>query len=317
MMSDVLSQSEIDALIAAMAAGEFVGEPNKTLPEEKINTASVLFEDQLKFLDKDLQLLEDIHRSYAKILSSSMFSEVHTRVSLESIQEVSYEEFRHSIPNPAVIAIFTLKPLEGYLLFETNPAFALQAADILSLGDGVQNRISLPSSHNEKDTFMQVAARFIEYLVDAWSDVLSVTAETAYIEMDPSNNKLLINNESVALLSFAATIGKVTGFFNICIPYSSMENHLGKLKITKTSPEIILNHPLECTLVNIKAVLDNLQLSFGELMGLQKGSLLNTHKPYKNKVAIHVEEKHCFDGEAGLIRNRKAVKIINCLDKDV
>jgi flagellar motor switch protein FliM len=69
--------------------------------------------------------------------------------------------------------------------------------------------------------------------------------------------------------------------------------------------------------LNIKVIIDNIQSSLEEVMNLHKGTILNTHKKYKNKVSILVQEKHCFNGEVGKIHNRKAVKIIDCLKKDV
>ena len=58
-------------------------------------------------------------------------------MSLESIQEIRYEEFMRSIPYPAVINVFKLNPLEGYLLFETSPSLVLQISDMFFGGDGV------------------------------------------------------------------------------------------------------------------------------------------------------------------------------------
>jgi flagellar motor switch protein FliM len=69
--------------------------------------------------------------------------------------------------------------------------------------------------------------------------------------------------------------------------------------------------------LNIKVVMETIQLSLGEFMNLEKGEILDTHKIYKNKVRVFVEDEHCFNGEVGLICNRKAVKILDCLEKDV
>lgn len=158
---------------------------------------------------------------------------------------------------------------------------------------------------------------FIKHLEKPWSASLAVTSDVEYVETNPDNIKQLFSNESVVLTSFSVTLNGFTGFFNICIPYSSVEKYSGKLEITPAFHETETSFFLENARVNIKAVLADINLSLGELMELQKGMILNTHKPYKNKVAILVEGKHCFDGEAGLLHSRKAVKIKNCLDKDV
>jgi flagellar motor switch protein FliM len=308
-MSDVLSQSEIDALFAAMASGGLNEEIIEKPINEESNTPSSLLEGQLKFSEKDLQLLEYIHKEYAEELSSNLIKNTEIKVSLESIQEISYEEFKHSIPCPAAMAIFKLKPFEGYLLFETSTDFISKIANLYS--DKAENQ------RQEMDTFKQITGSFIKYLEKPWGNALAVTPLLEYIEENPANIKEFLPNESVALLSLSVTFNKGTDLFNICIPYSSVERHLGGLSIRNDFQQMGSSSSFENTLMNIKAVLADISIPLSELVELQKGVVLNTYKTYDSKVKILVEEKHCFDGEAGLFHGRKAVMIKNCLDKDV
>lgn len=316
-MSDVLSQSEIDALLAAMAAGETIEEVSDKVPNEVESAPPVLLEKRLKFFEKDLQVLEYIHKEYAEILKFSLFRDIQVKVALESMQEISYEEFRHSIPCPAVITVFKLNPLEGYLLFETSSDFILKISNACQDKDVDKNQELPENLESDKSTFTKITEMFIKDLEKPWDASLAVTSEVEYVETNPDNIKQLFSDESVVLISFSATLNGFNGFFNICIPYSSMEKYSGKLEITPTFSKVETSHFLENAKVNIKAVLADINLSLGELMELQKGMTLNTYKPYRNKVSILIEGKHCFDGEAGLLHNRKAVKIKNCLDKDV
>lgn len=316
-MAEVLSQNEIDALLAAMLAGETVGEDSNNDSANENDVPCTVMEGSSKFTDKDINLLEYIHKEYTDIISSGIFKSSNIKVSLEFIQEICYEEFMHSIPCPTVLAAFKLKPLDGYLLFETSPSLVFEIEDILLGRDRSEKLELLELSETDKNISMQIAEEFIGYLEKAWSKVLSVKSEVEYLEFDPAKIKLFSNDESVALASFSISIGKETTIFNICIPYSSIEKYLGELEIKHTSTELQLNDNFGNTNLNIKVILDNIQLSLGELMNLEKGTILDTHKKYKNKISILVEEKHCFNGEVGLIRNRKAVKIIDCLDKDV
>src|SRR5471030_1745673 len=118
-MAEVLSQSEIDALLAAMAAGNTIEEGSSNNSNNENNAPVTILDDNLKFSDKDIQMLEYIHKEYTQALSLKMFKDLNIRVQLESIQEIRFEEFMRSIPCPAVINVFKLNPLEGYLLFET------------------------------------------------------------------------------------------------------------------------------------------------------------------------------------------------------
>lgn len=316
-MADLLSQSEIDALLAAMLAGDIIEEGTNNNSENENNIPSTILEDSLKFSDKDIQILEYIHKEYAEVLFSTMFNNLNVKVSLESIQEIRYEEFMHSISYPAVINVFKLNPLDGCLLFETSPSLVFQISDMIFGGDASQKLNVAEFSENDKNISMKITSDFIGYLEKAWSKVLKVKSEIEYLEIDPAKIKMGTNNESVLLAVFSISIGDVHTFFNICIPYSSIENYLGKLQINDSVPEFELSNNFGNANLNIKVILDNIELSLGELMNLEKGTILSTNKRYKNKVDILVEEKHCFSGEVGLINNRKAVKIVDCLEKDV
>ncbi|MBV7274607.1 flagellar motor switch protein FliM [Clostridium sp. PL3] len=316
-MAEVLSQSEIDALLAAMAAGEVIGEESNDNSANEEDVPSTVLENSPKFDDKDIHILEYVHKEYANVLTSSILGNSNGRVSLEFIQEMRYEEFMHSIPYPAALAAFKLNPLDGYLLFETSPSLIFQIENILSGKTESKKKDLVEFSEADKNASMKIAANLIEYLEEAWSRVLKIKPEVEYLEFDLSKVNLFSNTESVVLASFSVNIEEEITIFNLCIPYSSIEKYSGKLEVKsiKSSPKLSSN--FGDTNLNVKVVLDNIQLTLRELMDLEKGTILNTHRKYKNKAIILVEEKHCFNGELGLIRNRKAVKIVDCLDKDV
>lgn len=314
-MSDVLSQSEIDALLAAMAAGEMIGE--ETVTADESNTPSTVLEDSLRFSDKDMEVLKYIHTKYSEILSSSIVNRAKAEIALESIEEIRYEEFIRSIPCPTVVTVFKLNPLEGHLLFETSPTLIFQIENLL-LDKGKTCELNISTfSEEDKNTFMEITSDFIAALREAWSDVLTIREELEYVETDPAKINLFEKDEHVVLLSFSINVGKINAFFNICIPYSTIEKHSGKLKVTHRSSNGQLSNNLGSTNLNIKVILDTLQLSLDQVMNLKKGKILVTNKKYSNKVSILVEEKHCFNGEVGLLNHRKGVKIIDCLGKDV
>lgn len=316
-MSDVLSQSEIDALLAAMAAGDIIDEDNSNDSGNENDVPATLLENSLKFSQKDINILEHVHKEYTQIINSNIFKNLNIQVSLESIQEMRYEEFRHSIPCPAVINVFKLNPLNGYLLFETSPSLVIQIANMYFCEDRIEKLNEAEFSEKDKDISMKITRNFVEHLETAWSKVLKVKSEVEYVEIDPAKIQLCTNSEPVVLASFAISVGEVNTFFNICIPYSTIEDYLGKLEIKNSTYDLESNSNFGNANLNIKVILDNIELSLGDLMNLQKGMLLNTHKRYKNKVSILIEEKHCFNAEVGLMNNRKAVKIVDCLERDV
>lgn len=333
-MSDVLSQAEIDALLAALASGEPIEEEGNTQSADETNAPSTLLEDSVKFADKDIEILQYIHKEYTDIICSTMFKNLDSKVSLVSVQEIRYEEFMRSIPCPTVVCAFKLDPLEGDLLFETSPSLAFHIADVFQNGHRRERTNLTEFCEEHKNIFMDISKKFIGYLEVAWNNVLETKAEADYLVTNSSEVKLGNKEESVALLSFSITLEGENYFFNICIPYNSIEKYSGKLEIKEVVSEVYinstnynepninishskLNNGFQSTNLNIKVILDNISLTLGAIKELKKGSIIDTHKVFNNKVSVLIEENHCFNGEVGLINNRKAVKIADCLEKDV
>ena len=136
-MPDVLSQSEIDALLSALSSGEL--QPDELSKEEEKQKVKLYdFRSPQKFSKDHIRTLELIHDNYGRIISNYLTAQVRTnvKVKIESIEQVTYEEFIHSISNPTVLTIFKMTPLSGSILLETNPEFVYKIIDILLGGSG-------------------------------------------------------------------------------------------------------------------------------------------------------------------------------------
>ncbi len=136
-MADVLSQSEIDSLLSALSSGEIT--PDEMPKEEENQKVKPYdFRSPQKFSKDHIRTLELIHDNYARIISNYLTAQIraNVKVKVESVQQITYEEFIHSIPNPTILTIFKMAPLDGSILFETNPQFIYEIMDVLLGGSG-------------------------------------------------------------------------------------------------------------------------------------------------------------------------------------
>lgn len=91
-MADVLSQSEIDALLSALSSGEV--EPEQLqVEEEKQKIKLYDFRSPQKFSKEHLRTLELIHDNYGRIISTYLTGQVrnNVKVKIETIQQITYE----------------------------------------------------------------------------------------------------------------------------------------------------------------------------------------------------------------------------------
>lgn len=108
-MAEVLSQSEIDALLSALSSGELKPE-EISKDEEKQKVKVYNFRSPQKFSKDHIRTLELIYDNYSRIISNYLTAQIRSnvKVKIESVEQITYEEFIHSIPNPTILTIFKI-----------------------------------------------------------------------------------------------------------------------------------------------------------------------------------------------------------------
>lgn len=327
-MAEVLSQSDIDSLLSALSSGKIEADqiPNE---EEKHRIKLYDFKSPQKFSKDHLRTLELIHDNYGRIISSYLSAQLRSnvKVKIESIQQITYEEFIHSIPNPTILTIFKMPPLSGSILFETNPQFSFQVIDILLGGMGTRKVKLKEFSDIDKNILRNVNAGLIANLKLAWEDVLAVEPEIEALETNPALNQTLAPNEPVALITFSVEMGNNSTFINICIPYLSIEKVLDKLVVQywfrENDEEIIsesrnkLKDRLNIVSVPITGMLGSTNITVNEFLQLTEGDVITLDNTSDSPIKVFVEHQLCYTGKPGTIGKNRGIQILDIIDKDV
>lgn len=327
-MADVLSQSEIDALLSALSTGEL--EPEQVENEDEKHKVKIYdFKSPQKFSKDHIRTLELIHDNFARIISNYLTAQVrkNVKVKIETVEQVTYEEFIHSVQNPTILTSFKMPPLTGTVLFETNPQFSFQVIDILLGGTGERTTTSKEFSEIDKNIMLQVNSGVLSNLVLAWEDILQVEPEIEGIETNPAINQTLAPNEPVALIVFSVEMGKSTSFINLCIPYLSIEKVLDKLVVQywfrNESDELLeesrmkLEEGLQPVEIEVSASLGETHLSVDDFLRLNRGDIIKLDSNYKKPIKVYIEDReHCY-AKPGTIGNRLGVTVLEIIDKDV
>ncbi|MGH4121144.1 flagellar motor switch protein FliM [Clostridium sp.] len=327
-MAEVLSQSEIDSLLSALSSGEIEADQIPS-EDEKHKIKLYDFRSPQKFSKDHLRTLELIHDNYGRIISSYLSAQLrnNVKVKIESIQQITYDEFIHSIPNPTVLTIFKMPPLSGSILFETNPQFAFQVIDILLGGMG-NRKIKLKDfSDIDKNILKKVNAGLISNLKLAWEDVLDVQPEIEALETNPALNQTLAPNEPVALITFSVEMMNTNNFINICIPYLSIEKVLDKLVVQywfrENDEDIVsdsrtrLKERLNIVSVPLTGLLGSTNITVDEFLQLTEGDVITLDNTSDSPVKVFVEGQLCYTGIPGTIGKNKGIQILDIIDKDV
>ena len=327
-MADVLSQSEIDALLSALSTGSL--EPDELQKEEEKHKVKVYdFRSPQKFSKDHIRTLELIHDNYARIVSNFLTAQLrkNVKVKIETVEQITYEEFIHSIPNPTIMTMFRMPPLTGTILFETNPQFSFQIIDVLLGGTGERNTVSKEFSDIDKNIMMQITSGMISNLKLAWEDILSVEPEVESLETNPAINQTLAPNEPVALVTFSVEMGKSNTFINICIPYLSIEKVLDKLVVQywfqnekdASGDEVRekIKEGLNPVEIEMSAELGCTHLTIDDFLNLSRGDIIRLDNKCTSPIKIYVEDQECYYAKPGITGKNLGVAVLDIIDKDV
>ena len=327
-MAEVLSQSEIDALLSALSTGDVEPEQLKE-KEEKHKVKKYDFRSPQKFSKEHIRTLEMVHDSFARIVSNYLSGQLrkHVKIEIQTVEQITYEEFIHSIPNPTILTIFSMPPLQGNILLEMNPEFSYQILDILLGGEGRRQSKLKDFSEIDKNILSSITSEMINSMKLAWEGIIDVKPQFEVLETNPAASQTLAPNEAVALLSFSVELGKSTTYMNLCIPYLSVEKIVDKLIVqywfknddseVDTDARKKLMAGIEPAKVNIHVQLGETEITLDDFLKLVKGDVLILDSQYSNPVKVFVEDEECFIGKPGTIGKNLGVEILDITDKDV
>lgn len=331
-MKQVLSQQEIDSLLAAINTGE-INSDTITEEREKGKIRSYDFRRPIKLSKEYINTLHMVFENFSKIagnlLSSLMRSNI--KISLGAVEQISYDEFIRSIPKSTLLAMFRSKPLTGIQILEINPQFCIQAIDIMC-GGLESNSSRLPDS---KEGFTDIELGILEEIVSsilrsfeaAWAEVIEIETDLDSLETNPQLVQNMSPNEPVILISFAVDVLETTSFMNICIPYVSFENVIDKLsmkswfdfekeEVDGHNHEIIENRIMSST-VDLEVVLGKSIITVDDFLRLEDGDIIQLDLKTADPLKMYVEDKLHYLVKPGHINSRLAVEVLQYIEEDV
>lgn len=326
-MSEVLSQNEIDALLAALSSGE-LGIEEQQANEEKQRVKKYDFKRPNKFSKEHTRTLEMVHDNFSRIASNYLTAHLRTSVQINvmSIEQTTFEEFIHSIPNPTILISFYMEPFEGLFMFETGPQFVFQLIDILFGGRGNSSIKTREFTEIEKNIIKRINLTLLENLKTAWEDIMDIEVKMDNLETNPVLNQVIAPNEPVELITLSVDIGNNQSFMNMCIPYISIEKYMDRLVIQyKTKVSYKEDNEFKKTMEkNINSVdvdayveLGKSYITVEDFLNLSLGDCITLNRKTNEPLNLYIDNNPYFNVYPGTIGNKVGVQISEIIDKDV
>lgn len=328
MADEVLSQSEIDALLSALSSGEM--DANQLKQEESERKVRVYdFKRALRFSKDQIRSISRINENYSRLLTTYFSAQLRTyvHISVASVDQIPYEEFIRSVPTMTVLNIFSMSPLDGRIIFEINPNIAYAMLDRILGGKGTSlNKID-NLTEIESTLMTNLFERSLDNLREAWSSVADIDPVLEEFEVNPQFLQLVSPNETVVVVSLNTTIGESSGMINICIPHVVLEPIMPRLSVhywmqTETQkdrkPEEYknLSDNLKATVLDLNVLLGETKISVHDFLHLAKGDVLHLDQSIHDPLPLQSEGETLFNVQPGHNKNKVAVQILEEIKKE-
>jgi flagellar motor switch protein FliM len=234
-LTDVLDQTEVDALLAAVESGN-VEVGGESTPAHGFLTAKEIhpydFKRPERVSKEQMRALEGIHESFSRNFGAFLSGFLRTIVEIRvaSAEQLTYSEFIHSLPNPTNFNLLTAEPLAGQMCLEISPLIIYPIIDRLLGGSNSELFIpQRPLTMIEQRLVSRITQRALAALTESWTDLADVKFKIAEVESNPHLVQIVTPNEVVVVLGFEIRMGGRAGTMSLCIPFNVIEPVMGKL----------------------------------------------------------------------------------------
>lgn len=314
-LTDVLSDKNMEAILSTL------GEKSPKRIEKKRNVQAYDFKKALRFSQDQIRTLSRIHENFSRLLSSYFSAQLRTyvQVGVEVVAEISYEEFVENVQKKSMLGVFEAAPLQGSMVMEFSPNVVHVMFDRLLGGQGHVLEKDSELTEIEISVIERVFAKALDCFQEAWLSVVKLSPELKEIEVNSQFLTTSPPNETVILVKLQTKIGNVEGVINICLPHVVLEQILPKLsakhwlanqkKAIEAHEVVALEEKLHGTKMEIKAVLGQSMIEFGDFLNLKKGDVIRLDESYDSPVTLQVDNKLKFYAQPGVSKGRMAIQV--------
>jgi flagellar motor switch protein FliM len=311
MAEQILSQNEIDALLAAVNEGELELDDEEESRDRGMEAAAFAVKYDLLSQDRiirgrmpTLDIINDrFARQFRITLSNSLRKIV--QVNVESTSLMKYGEFLNYLPIPSCLNLMKLNPLRGssILAVESKLIYAF----LNNWFGGATNAQERIESRDFTAIELMVVRRVIEFLTTqlelAWAPVHPIQCEYIRTEVNPQFLAVIAPSDVVVLTSYEIEIDGLRGSVQLVIPYSSIEpirQHLSRgigadAEGDDNAWRTLLTESLNDIYTKNSVILGRTRITIRDLVKLTPGDIITLGKNRSDSLDLLVQDARKFE----------------------
>ncbi|MBC7834481.1 MAG: flagellar motor switch protein FliM [Phycisphaerales bacterium] len=332
-MADVLDQSEIDALLAAVDSGEVEEESNPVQifsrhrrDLDHVEVRQYDFKRPERVSKDQMRSLQTLHEAFARNFGAALSGFLRTivEVKVATCEQMTYAEFISGLPNPTSFNLIEPRPLEGQMCLEISPLIIYPIIDRLLGGTNAELFIpQRPMTLIETRLIGKVTSRGLAALSEAWASIRQLDFQITATESNPQLVQIVPPNEVVVVIGFELKMANRAGTMNLCIPYNVIEPIMADLaaqswfNVAKNSTSSEMQTRIEDALtragLTVTGLLAETTITLRDLMNLGVGDVIVTEKAASQPVVLCVEGEKTHLANIGQFKGARALKVVRAV----
>jgi len=329
-MAEVLSQSQIDALLNSMRRAASEGRTVEQQPEKKYRKYD--FTTPRKFTKDRIKMLNGIFENYTRVITSRLNAQLRTNcdITIKAIEEQKFYEFSNALTEGDVLAMVdttihprddsgrTIQAEDPVMVYLSTPT-ALGMMDRMMGGDGETFR-EAPPGYSYTDLELQLYELLLRDIIElmgaSWENYVPITFEYNRTQVNPTLVQLLNLDETVVLVEMSLTFGSNEGLMSIVLPGSMLMSVFGEVnretmgrKATSENHSEDIFDQLRDSTLEIVAELGDTQLSLSDIYHLNVGDVVDLGRSKDSPVFLEIGGYQWFTGRMGVHKKNMAIKI--------
>ena len=320
-MAEVLSQSQIDALINAAFSGEDVlGDKKEEDQYHKYD-----FRSPRKYTKERLKMLNSVFDNYSRVLNTRINGLLRAtcEVDVDTVDEQRYYEFSNALIDGQVVTLAYLN-LDGQredspVIICATPNVMVSMFDRLLGGNGdVEDDLPSDYAYTDMDLslYEYLMNDFISVMGGSWDNYVHLEFEYGRVEGNPTLVQLIGVEETVVLVSLNISFSNCVGRMDICMPdavltkiFEAVIRRSTALRKQLEDQSDEIYYHLRDSDLEITAELGRAVIQLRDLYHLNVGDVIDMNMKKDSAVNLRIGGRPWFSGLMGSFERYKAVKI--------
>ncbi len=322
-MNQVLSQSEVDALLAAVSEGEVGGEPGAEGSGNNDNGVVIYdLTSQDRIIRARFPQLDVIYEKFMRAFRVSLSSALRkiATLNLASTDFLKFGEFINTLPLPTSMSVLRFNELRGSALFVIESKLAYSLVD--SFFGGTDRPYNKADGKEFTPIELSIIRKVVELAItdleNAWASVHKVDCHFVRTEVNPQFVGIVPPTDVVIATTFDVELENANGTITLVIPYATIEPIKQKLasgfqvESDQTDKKLwahTLTEQLLETETEILVRLGETEIQMKDLMEFKVGDVIPLNQDVTGEFDVEVENVKKFKSYYGVSHGNRAVKL--------